>query len=57
MADAEPGEMRKGPDGRPLGPDGKPLPGPAQMQQIMAQKRMAQQQAQVGFQDLRLLFS
>jgi len=35
------------PDGRPLGPDGKPLPGPAQMQQIMAQKRMAQQQAQV----------
>ena len=26
-------------DGRPLGPDGRPLPGPAQMQQIMAQKR------------------
>ena len=35
-------------DGRPIGPDGRPLPGPAQMQQIMAQKRMAQQQAQVG---------
>merc|ERR1712071_410592 len=33
-------------DGRPIGPDGRPLPGPAQMQQIMAQKRMAQQQAQ-----------
>ena len=36
-----------GPDGRPLGPDGRPLPGPQQMQQVMAQKRMAQQQAQV----------
>jgi len=49
MADAEKGEIKPtvGPDGRPLGPDGKPLPGPAQMQQIMAQKRMAQQQAQV----------
>jgi len=50
MADVERGEQSKpavGPDGRPLGPDGKPLPGPAQMQQIMAQKRMAQQQAQV----------
>jgi len=50
MGDAETGEVRKpivGPDGRPLGPDGRPLPGPAQMQQIMAQKRMAQQQAQV----------
>ena len=33
--------------GRPLGPDGKPLPGPQQMQQVMAQRRMAQQQAQV----------
>ena len=51
MGDADSGEVRKpivGPDGRPLGPDGRPLPGPAQMQQIMAQKRMAQQQAQVG---------
>lgn len=51
MADLEKGEPSNkpavGPDGRPLGPDGKPLPGPAQMQQIMAQKRMAQQQAQV----------
>ncbi len=35
------------PDGRPIGPDGKPLPGPQQMQQVMAQRRMAQQQAQV----------
>ena len=33
--------------GRPLGPDGKPLPGPQQMQQVMAQRKMAQQQAQV----------
>lgn len=33
--------------GRPLGPDGKPLPGPQQMQQVMAQRRMNQQQAQV----------
>ncbi len=32
---------------RPVGPDGKPLPGPQQMQQVMAQRRMAQQQAQV----------
>jgi len=49
MADVEKGENKPsvGPDGRPLGPDGKPLPGPAQMQQIMAQKLMAQQQAQV----------
>jgi vesicle-associated membrane protein 2 len=39
--------MQTGPDGRPLGPDGKPLPGPQQMQQVMAQRRMAQQQAQV----------
>ncbi|XP_059080979.1 vesicle-associated membrane protein 2-like [Tigriopus californicus] len=38
---------QSGPDGRPLGPDGKPLPGPQQMQQVMAQRRMAQQQAQV----------
>ena len=37
----------RAPDGRPLGPDGKPLPGPQQMQQVMAQRRMAQQQAQV----------
>ena len=36
------------PTGRPLGPDGKPLPGPQQMQQVMAQRRMAQQQAQVN---------
>jgi len=35
-------------DGRPLGPDGNPIPGPQQMQQVMAQRRMAQQQAQVN---------
>ena len=48
MADIESGNKpTHSVDGRPLGPDGRPLPGPAQMQQIMAQKRMAQQQAQV----------
>ena len=47
MADVESGRSGHSADGRPLGPDGRPLPGPAQMQQIMAQKRMAQQQAQV----------
>ena len=48
MADSSTsGPPATGPDGRPLGPDGKPLPGPQQMQQVMAQRRMAQQQAQV----------
>merc|ERR1711874_934823 len=47
MADIESAHKPHSVDGRPLGPDGRPLPGPAQMQQIMAQKRMAQQQAQV----------
>jgi vesicle-associated membrane protein 2 len=48
MADSNAsGGPTTGPDGRPLGPDGKPLPGPQQMQQVMAQRRMAQQQAQV----------
>ncbi len=48
MADSSSsGPPATGPDGRPLGPDGKPLPGPQQMQQVMAQRRMAQQQAQV----------
>lgn len=32
---------------RPLGADGQPVPGPQQVQQTLAQKRMAQQQAQV----------
>ncbi len=45
--EATPAPPATGPDGRPLGPDGKPLPGPQQMQQVMAQRRMAQQQAQV----------
>jgi len=48
MSDATATESSKnGSDGRPLGPDGRPLPGPQQMQQVIAQKRMAQQQAQV----------
>jgi hypothetical protein len=33
---------------RPLGPDGKPIPGPAEVRQIQAARKMAQQQAQVG---------
>lgn len=32
---------------RPLGPDGKPIPGPEQMRQIQAERKMKQQQAQV----------
>merc|ERR1719449_150195 len=32
---------------RPLGPDGKPIPGPEQMRQIQAARKMGQQQAQV----------
>lgn len=35
------------PGERPLGPDGKPIPGPEQMRQIQASRKMAQQQAQV----------
>ena len=33
---------------RPLGPDGKPIPGPAEVRQIQAARKMAQQQAQVN---------
>ncbi|XP_059080957.1 neuronal synaptobrevin-like [Tigriopus californicus] len=50
MSDKQPPTSQPTPSadgGRPLGPDGKPLPGPQQMQQVMAQRRMAQQQAQV----------
>jgi len=47
MSEVSTEPQKVGPDGRPLGPDGRPLPGPQQMQQVMAQKRMAQQQAQV----------
>lgn len=32
---------------RPLGPDGKPIPGPEQMRQIQAARKMGQQHAQV----------
>jgi len=35
------------PPPRPLGPDGKPIPGPAEVRQIQAARKMAQQQAQV----------
>ena len=35
------------PTERPLGPDGKPIPGPEQMRQIQAARKMAQQQTQV----------
>jgi len=37
----------KEPPARPLGPDGKPIPGPAEVRQIQAARKMAQQQAQV----------
>jgi len=47
MSEASTEPSKVGPEVRPLGPDGRPLPGPQQMQQVMAQKRMAQQQAQV----------
>ena len=30
-----------------MGPDGKPIPGPAEVRQIQAARKMAQQQAQV----------
>jgi len=40
---AEPAEKKE----RPLGPDGKPIPGPEQMRQIQAARKMGQQQAQV----------
>ena len=33
---------------RPIGPDGKPIPGPAEVRQIQAARKMAQQQAQVS---------
>ena len=34
-------------NGRPLGPDGKPIPGPEQIRQIQAERKMKAQQAQV----------
>jgi len=40
------GGAKDGP-ARPLGPDGKPIPGPAEVRQIQAARKMAQQQAQV----------
>jgi len=41
-----PSEKKDAP-ARPLGPDGKPIPGPAEVRQIQAARKMAQQQAQV----------
>jgi len=43
---AAPGGAKDAP-ARPLGPDGKPIPGPAEVRQIQAARKMAQQQAQV----------
>lgn len=40
------GPPKDGP-ARPIGPDGKPIPGPAEVRQIQAARKMAQQQAQV----------
>ena len=42
---AAPGSEEK--SDRPLGPDGKPIPGPEQMRQIQAARKMGQQHAQV----------
>jgi len=47
---AKPGPAKAGgkeAPARPLGPDGKPIPGPAEVRQIQAARKMAQQQAQV----------
>ena len=35
------------PNGRPIGPDGKPIPGPDQIRQIQAERKMNAQQQQV----------
>ena len=42
---------------RPLGPDGKPIPGPAEVRQIQAARKMAQQQAQVNTLHYSIRFS
>ena len=47
MADKDAPTAAPAPGERPLGPDGKPIPGPEQMRQIQAARKMAQQQAQV----------
>ena len=47
MADTAPKAGGDAP-ARPLGPDGKPIPGPAEVRQIQAARKMAQQQEQVG---------
>jgi len=44
---AAPAKGGKDQPARPLGPDGKPIPGPAEVRQIQAARKMAQQQAQV----------
>jgi len=46
MADTAPKAGGDAP-ARPLGPDGKPIPGPAEVRQIQAARKMAQQQEQV----------
>jgi hypothetical protein len=54
MADAAAGAPAAGASGdapkksdRPLGPDGKPIPGPEEMRQIQAARKMAKQHEQV----------
>ena len=44
MADAGPPPPKTD---RPLGPDGKPIPGPEEMRQIQAARKMAKQHEQV----------
>jgi len=46
-AASAPGGAKGDTPARPLGPDGKPIPGPAEVRQIQAARKMAQQQAQV----------
>ena len=45
MADAKPPEAPA--KERPLGPDGKPIPGPEQMRQLQAERKMKKQSEQV----------
>jgi hypothetical protein len=48
MSDGAAGKGGGDAPARPLGPDGKPIPGPAEVRQIQAARKMAQQQAQVN---------
>ena len=47
MSGADGGGPAMDPNGRPIGPDGKPIPGPDQIRQIQAERKMKAQQDQV----------